>query len=326
MYYTIRHITRFRYTSAITESVMEVRMRPRSEGPQQCLHFTLAVSPRARVLSYQDHMANAVHHFDVPSPHPRLTITADALVELRPFPELPEALGLDAWDRIDEMNAADDHWDMLMPSTFAKPTPLLNSLFGELGLTRNEDPLTLLRRLTSQLFQIFTYRPQSTRVDSPIDEVLTTREGVCQDYAHVMIALVRGLRLPCRYVSGYLAPRPGGEQIDRSAADATHAWVEALLPDLGWVGFDPTNDLIAGDRHIRAAVGRDYADVPPTRGVFKGTADTELSVAVTVIPAEQANQSTDDLDAAYTRVSSNWTQMDTETEDQDRDAQEQQQQ
>jgi transglutaminase-like putative cysteine protease len=109
---------------------------------------------------------------------------------------------------------------------------------------------------------------------------LSERKGVCQDFAHIIIALARQLRIPCRYVSGYLYHE--AEAHDRSEAQATHAWAEAYLPTLGWVGFDPTNNLIAGERHIRTAVGRDYADVPPTRGVFKGTAQSELSVGVQV--------------------------------------------
>ena len=116
------------------------------------------------------------------------------------------------------------------------------------------------------------------------DHALSMRQEVCQDFTHIMIALVRQLRVPCRYVSGYLYHRSNGP--DRSAEDAMHAWVEAYLPGLGWVGFDPTNNVLTGDRHIRVAVGRDYADVPPTRGVFKGNGDSELCVAVQVYPAE----------------------------------------
>ncbi len=128
--------------------------------------------------------------------------------------------------------------------------------------------------------------PKSTKVDSPIDEAIQNRQGVCQDFAHIMIALVRSLRIPCRYVSGYLYRR--SQDHDRSVADATHAWVEALLPPLGWVGFDPTNCLLAGDRHIRTAIGRDYADVPPTRGIFRGHTASDLSVAVRVTASADA--------------------------------------
>jgi transglutaminase-like putative cysteine protease len=144
--------------------------------------------------------------------------------------------------------------------------------------------------LNEAIYKLFAYVPNSTKVDSPIEDALRTRQGVCQDFAHIMIALVRGLQIPCRYVSGYMFHREktdGGEiENDRSVEGASHAWVEALVPRLGWVAFDPTNNLVGGDRHIRVAIGRDYADVPPTRGVYKGEAQSELSVAVTVSPAD----------------------------------------
>ena len=137
-----------------------------------------------------------------------------------------------------------------------------------------------MRRLNYALFHAFHYAPSHTKVDSPIDDALKARVGVCQDLAHIMIALARRIGIPCRYVSGYLSP--GKDSKDRSAQGATHAWAEAYLPTLGWVGFDPTNDVLAAERHVRVAIGRDYADVPPTRGVFRGEARSELAVLVTV--------------------------------------------
>ena len=154
-------------------------------------------------------------------------------------------------------------------------------------MRRRDDPLTVLHQINEQMYNHFEYVPKSTKVDSPIDLALLTHAGVCQDFAHIMITLVRSkLRLPCRYVSGYL--HHGHTDHDRSVNSATHAWVEALLPELGWVGFDPTNWLVAGDRHIRTAIGRDYADVPPTHGIFRGRANSELTVAVRVMPSEEA--------------------------------------
>jgi transglutaminase-like putative cysteine protease len=128
----------------------------------------------------------------------------------------------------------------------------------------------------------FEYSPKSTRVDSPIDDVLSARRGVCQDFAHVMIALVRRLGIPCRYVSGYLFQQPDGSA--QSVDGATHAWAEAWFPGLEWVGFDPTHNTTTGEGHIRVAIGRDYSDVPPTRGVFKGSSAmrSELAVGVSV--------------------------------------------
>jgi len=285
MHLSINHVTKFRYSAPITESIMELRMQPLTEGPQRCLKFDLSLKPTARVTSYRDHLGNAVHHFDIPGRHTQLVINAKSVIETLPREEPPEALAPGAWDELDALVEGGDYWDMLMPSHFAQPTGALLDFARELDLKRRDDPLTVLREMNAAIYNAFDYVPQSTSADSPIDEALETRKGVCQDYTHIMIALARRLRVPCRYVSGYLFHRV--EYNDRSAQDATHAWVEALLPGLGWVGFDPTNNLLAGQRHIRVAVGRDYSDVPPTRGVFKGAAESELSVAVQVKPAEE---------------------------------------
>jgi transglutaminase-like putative cysteine protease len=265
---------------------MEVRMHPRSEGSQRCFTFQLSVNPRARIFSYTDHMGNLVHHFDLAAAHSQLTIVVDALVNLEPLAEVPVSLSPEAWDQLGREIEQEDYWDMLMPSHFARTSPELEQLAAELGLDRreNRDPLQVLRAMTAGIFESFSYVKQSTAVHSPIEHALRSRQGVCQDFAHIMISMARNLRIPCRYVSGYLYHDI--DHLDRSSEGATHAWVEALLPGLGWVGFDPTNNLIAGDRHIRTAVGRDYADVPPTLGTLRGNADTELQVRVRVTPSE----------------------------------------
>jgi transglutaminase-like putative cysteine protease len=284
MFYSIRHVTRFVYTPPVTESMTEVRMQPRAEGGQRCLKFELHTQPRARILGYRDHLGNIVHHFDIPGKHSQLKITAESTVEIAPAPPLPESLDAGAWEAMDAIDRSGAYWDYLAPSQYAFKTELLAELARELRVKRRGDPLSLLREINAAIYESFDYKPQSTSVDSPIDDALRMRVGVCQDYAHIMIALARELRIPCRYVSGYLFHEGNGH--DRSAAGASHAWVEAYLPELGWVGFDPTNNLIACERHIRTAIGRDYADVPPTRGVFKGLAQSELSVGVQVSPAE----------------------------------------
>jgi transglutaminase-like putative cysteine protease len=284
-FYSIRHLTRYRYSQPISQSIMETRMHPRSDSNQHCLTFSLSVSPRCRVFSYRDHLANQVHHFDIPGQHGQLVIVAESLVEVQPAPQVPSFLAPDAWDELDGMIEQDDYWEMLLPSEFAMATPALDSLAEELDVRRRDDPLMVLHQLNEQLYNHFEYVPKSTKADSPIDLALLTHAGVCQDFAHVMITLVRSkLRIPCRYVSGYLFH--GQSDHDRSVNSATHAWVEALLPQLGWVGFDPTNWLVAGDRHIRTAIGRDYADVPPTHGIFRGRANSELTVAVRVTPSQ----------------------------------------
>lgn len=287
MRYTIRHVTRFGYDVAVSESVVEARMQPRSDGTQRCLQFTLTTSPNSRVLMYQDHDGNIVHHFGIAGKHSRLTVTADALVETGPAPLIPYELGRGSWERLAELTAGGEFWEFLHPSQFVVGSPLLTALTEEIGIDIRADPLAILRRLTTEIYDRFDYTPQSTRVDSPIDEALEARTGVCQDFAHIMIAMVRAMGIPCRYVSGYLFHQ---DHADRSSAAATHAWVEALLPDLGWVGFDPTNNMLAEDRHVRVAIGRDYGDVPPTRGVFKGVTvvNTDLTVSVRVGSAAQA--------------------------------------
>ncbi|MFN8372356.1 MAG: transglutaminase family protein [Anaerolineae bacterium] len=280
MYFSIRHITIFNYSTPVSQSVMEVRKQPRTEGIQQCISFKLLVQPHAQVMGYRDYQGNIVHHFDIPKHHNQLTITAESYVEMEQPLLLPETLGDNAWEHIDNQPKSAELWDCLMPSQFVRETPLLRELAQELRVERRGDPLHLLHEINSAIYEHFDYEPKSTNVDSPIDDALTSRKGVCQDFAHIMLALLRPLGIPCRYISGYLARY--SDDHARSAPDASHAWIEAHLPGLGWVGFDPTNNQIAGQYHIRVAAGRDYADVPPTRGVYKGNGVNELKVAVQV--------------------------------------------
>jgi transglutaminase-like putative cysteine protease len=284
-FYSIRHLTRFRYSRPVSESIMETRMHPRTDSSQHCLNFTLSVSPRCRVFTYRDHLGNNIQHFDIPGDHVQLVIIAESVVEQQPAPDVPGFLSFDAWSALDDLVRAGDYWEMLLPSSFAVETPALLELAQKLDVRRRDDPLMLVHELNQRLFNFFEYVPRHTRVDSPIDEAIVSGKGVCQDFAHTMIALLRHVRIPARYVSGYLYR--SREDHDRSTPDATHAWVEALMPQFGWVGFDPTNNLIAHHRHIRTAIGRDYHDVPPTHGIFRGKTDSELYVAVHVEAGEQ---------------------------------------
>lgn len=174
---------------------------------------------------------------------------------------------------------------MLMPSHFARSSPELEKLAEEIGASerKRRSPLAFLRDITSGVHRSFDYVKKSTRVNSPIEDALQSRQGVCQDFAHIMIALVRNAGIPCRYVSGYLYHSKESNSV---ADGATHAWIEALIPRLGWVGFDPTMNAIASAEHIRTAIGRDYADVPPTMGMMKGKAETQLQVRVRVTPSQ----------------------------------------
>lgn len=286
-HYAIKHLTTFKYQTPVTESVMELRMRPSSDGTQRCLQFEVTVQPRARVFAYRDSLGNWIHHFNLPERHDQLALVARAQVDLDERPPLPSAIETGAWRAVEAWAEAGDEWDFRQPSQFTPWSDPLVAFADSLGpiVQRRTDPLTTVREVMEAIYRGFEYAPKSTRVDSPIGEALANRRGVCQDFTHIMLAVLRRLGLPCRYVSGYIAPRASGTD-PRAATIATHAWVEVRLPELGWIGVDPTNNIEAGRRHIRVAIGRDYADVPPTRGIFKGRTSSTLSVSVEVIPVD----------------------------------------
>jgi transglutaminase-like putative cysteine protease len=287
MKHHIIHDTVFHYDALVTESIMEVRLRPRDDEQQRCQQFNLSITPKTVVNEFIDSLGNHIHHFDVPAPHQSLLVRAESVVEVWIPDPRPTTMPIDSWQTLDAVRTT-PLLDMLLPSTFAIATPHLLAFMQQYIFTREYDPLTTIERIARTLYETITYTPQSTSVDSPIDLVLEQRQGVCQDIAHVMIAICRQLGIPARYVSGYLYHRR--DDNDRSQADATHAWVEAWIPTIGWVGIDPTNNIWTSERHIRMAIGRDYADVPPTRGVYRGNASERLEVAVNVNDAEAMNR------------------------------------
>ena len=284
----VRHVTEYHYAEPVRESVMEVWMQPRKATGQRLVSFDLDVEPAAQLFSYADPFGNAVYHFDVPQPHDRLRIVASAAVETQAPPPLPDALDQGEWDRLRSDFVRGENFDFLTLGGFAVETEALRTYIArrDLDALRLRDPLSAVRTLAETIYASFDYETGVTHADSPIDLALEAGRGVCQDFAHIMIAVCRGWGVPARYVSGYLfTDRQAG---DRSDPDATHAWVEVFLPSLRWVGFDPTNNVLAGERHIAAATGRDYNDVPPSRGVYKGEAESQLAVGVSVRRARAA--------------------------------------
>jgi transglutaminase-like putative cysteine protease len=282
MLFDIRHVTEYAYDEPVRESVMELWMQPRSGHGHHLISFELDIDPPAQMFSYADSFGNAVKHFDVPFPHRRLTITAHSMVEADPPAPQPQTLGMDEWSRLDGEQVKGDCWDFLRPHGFAASTDALRAFCEAQRVDdlKTLDPLTAVRQLSAVLYRGIDYEGGVTAADSPIDEALLAGRGVCQDFAHIMIAICRGWGIPARYVSGYLATRQ--EEGDRSDPLATHAWVDVFLPSLRWIGLDPTNNIPAGERHIPVAIGRDYSDVPPSRGVFKGNAESQLFVGVSV--------------------------------------------
>ena len=282
MLFEVRHVTKYSYDAPVRESVMELWMQPRATDRQRLLSFELDVDPQAQVFSYADCWGNTVHHFDVPRPHERLTTTLRSMVETDAPPALPTGLDMAAWELLRGESVCGECWDFLHPHGFAVQTEALRAFCQAkcVGDLTALDPLTAALELSGLLYSSFDYQTGVTGVDSPIDHALLDARGVCQDFAHIMIAICRNWNIPARYVSGYL--HTNQDAGDRSDPDATHAWVEVFLPTLRWVGIDPTNNTIAGERHIIVAIGRDYADIPPSRGVFKGAAEGRLRIGVSV--------------------------------------------
>ena len=251
-------------------------MQPRSELCQRCLRFELSTSPRTSVQAYCDPQGNIVHHFDIPA----------GTASSRSPPKRSSSSWAPRRDRHARRSTTGSGSTRRRPppSTGTSCTPARSRATRRAARVRSVARLERARRIRCRRCGRSTRRSTAASNTGRRRRASTRRstrrsraaQGVCQDFAHIMIALVRRLGIPCRYVSGYLFHG----RDDRSAEGATHAWVEALLPGLGWVGFDPTNNVLAGTRHIRVAIGRDYADVPPTRGVYKGTARDELSVSV----------------------------------------------
>lgn len=258
---------------------MEVRLGPRDDGGQTVKSFDLTTSPAATVFRFVDAFGNAVHQFDIVHPHQQLILQTRMQVRTSPTRALPERLDASAWDTLERLHADGQLWDYFEPSPRVPVSLAVRELVETLGLGRESDPLTCFRRIVTAIHRGLEYAPASTTVDTPLESVLQTRLGVCQDFAHVTLAVARAFGIPCRYVSGYLAPTvesPGTQNL------TSHAWVEAWLPGLEWTALDPTHDSLAGEHHVSVAVGCDYGDAAPTRGMFRGGLAGPLSVSVRI--------------------------------------------
>ena len=284
--FEVDHRSTFRFSEMAEGSVMLVRLSPREDRGQRLLSFALEIDPPASVVTDRDSFGNSCHLFNIHREHRRAVVHSRAEVETADGPVLPERLGAADWKALARDARDIRFWHFLAASQFVCPSAALDDFVKRVGLRRCADPLTTLRETCSALYGAFRYTPGSTAVDSPIDDILTSREGVCQDYTHVMIALGRRWGIPSRYVSGYLHQHAGEHEA------ASHAWAEFWLPEIGWVGFDPTHNRTAGRQHIRLAQGRDYADAAPTRGAVYGGGRERLSVSVSIVDKSDGTIST----------------------------------
>ena len=278
--YAIEHVSRYRYASRVRRCTMLLCLEPHGDRGQRLLHVGVETRPPGGLSRETDSFGNVRHVLDVHEGHRVLEITARSTVESAPAPVLPERLGASAWQETHALGTSFADWEFVHPSPLIPSTAALPAFVERHRIKPGRDPLESLGRLSETLHQRLFYVPGATSAESPVDHALRTDRGVCQDFAHVMIAIARSWGIPARYVSGYLhvTPRTG----DRVPDNATHAWVECRLPGLGWVGFDPTNRSLAGAGHVRIATGRDYRDVSPTRGIVHGGGEARLEVDVRV--------------------------------------------
>ena len=288
MLYAIRHKTTFSYEEVVSVSHHVLHLAPRSHPQQTCFESETAVEPKPAVDSVgEDYFGNPIQHLTVQKPHKQLVVDARSRVEVRPAAQ-PAALEQSApWEAVREQLAACELLDAY-ELVFESPYVAGNDAVHEYALqsfTPGRPILAATMDLTGRIFREFQYRGGVSDVSTPVSDVFTMRQGVCQDFAHLEIACLRSLGLAARYVSGYLLTRPPEGEEKLVGSDASHAWVSVFAGDAGWVDFDPTNDTIPSVEHITFAWGRDYGDVSPINGFIVGGGTHEVSVAVDVSPA-----------------------------------------
>jgi transglutaminase-like putative cysteine protease len=275
--YQVLHRTTFEYASPVTDSVNVLHLEPRTFPFQKTLQSFIEIKPATRLRRFHDLFDNVTHHFEVPEKHGRLEITSRLRVRnlnLELSQEAREA-GAEAYA---DPEVRERIWPFLQESRYVSRHPEIwrqavdltagvSSIFAR-GLA-----------IMSWIHREFRYDAGATQVSTHLEEAFAHRHGVCQDFTHVMIGLCRSVEIPARYASGYLYNGPRDHLV---GAQASHAWPEIHLPSVGWVGFDPTNDNLADERYVKVAVGRDYDDVAPVRGRYRGTGHCRLSVGVEV--------------------------------------------
>ena len=287
--YHLVHITEFLYDGPVSESYNEVRLRPIHDERQSCLSFRLMTAPGSRGTSYRDAYGNWVHQFNVLPEHRRLKVEAESVVLAHDSsgaaPDPTTLADFDAGkNQFDE-----EYFDFVSPTAYV---PHLNELREIIEAAQAASDGTVegfVQKASDLIHERFRYVKGATHVHSSIEDSLSIGAGVCQDFAHVLLGVARMRGLPGRYVSGYLVPGSAASADARQeeviGGQASHAWAEVFMPTTGWTGFDPTLGKPVGLRHVRVAYGRDYGDVAPVRGVYKGQAGQSLAVDVRVRPA-----------------------------------------
>ncbi len=282
--FRVKHLSRYRYGHGVGLNYSEARLLPRDTPGQRVLERHLELDPVPDDYRERDDVwGNRVAWFMTRRPHQALSVTAHAVVE-RELMAAPPASA--AWENV-AARLAQPEADAIAAREFSLESPMLPPHQGATDYARSSFPpgrplLDAVADLTARIHADFQYRPDATHIDTPLDDILRERHGVCQDFAHLALAGLRGMGLAARYVSGYLETLPPAGMPALEGADATHAWISVWLPEWGWYDFDPTNGVAAGLGHLILAWGRDFSDVTPLKGVIRGSGSHTLEVGVTV--------------------------------------------
>jgi len=279
------HRTRYGYSGPVSMCHTEVHLQPRPCKHQTILEFALDITPTPdSTLSHEDYFGNEVTFFSIAEPHRELVVTSRCLANVDP--SIPPALELSpAWEQVREETSRRDTAETFEAAQFVFESPYVPvaarfAEYAQSSFPSGRPLLSAVEDLQRRIFTEFHYDRRATTVATPVEDVLRSRRGVCQDFAHLMIACLRSLKLPARYVSGYV--RSGG---DFAGAEASHAWVSVWCPVFGWQDFDPTNNVMPRGEHFTVAWGRDYSDVTPVKGVALGGGEQVISVSVELTPA-----------------------------------------
>jgi transglutaminase-like putative cysteine protease len=280
VHFAIRFLTEYHYDTAVTDNLNALRVRPATTSTQRCDEFHTLIEPEARVSRHLDYFGTEVLEFGVPTSHEQLTIDVRARVVTSPPPDPPEG----SWESLEEPSYIDAAGEFALPW---QDQPAIEGLDGLNGELASETPLQTLRLLCELIPERFEYRPGATYVGSSVSDLLSMGAGVCQDFVHLSLVLLRRRGIAARYVSGYLWAAPEDHGSDSVEVD-THAWLEALLPGTDgrgepvWVAADPTNRRLVGETNVKIGHGRFYSDVPPVKGLYMGGANSGLEATVTM--------------------------------------------
>ncbi|MFA7344993.1 MAG: transglutaminase family protein [Terrimicrobiaceae bacterium] len=277
MLFDVLHLTDYRYTEPVSEAYVEARLTPPPRKEQEILAHSIDFSPGAETSGYVDYFGNTATFYSMTLRHERLTVTNRMTVRTRTLRRPEEALALPVADARQILSSSlTDIFDYLQP-TPAVPTGGTSTDWAKKFLRGGTPVGEAVAALNRAIHERFKYKPGATELKTPLATVWKKREGVCQDFAHIMLSVLRTAGLPARYVCGYVET-DGPERLVGSVA--THAWVEIMLPGLQWVAIDPTNNGWCGERHITVALGRDFEDASPVRGTFKGSGTQSMKVRV----------------------------------------------